>query len=252
MLFDPPPMAAGTDAQQLSSLYSYLYQMSEKLNTALSTLTSENFAPGEAAVIQQIAAGKPTKAQTEEINSLKSLIIKTADIVRSEMDVLETQLRSEYVAQSEFGTYQESMDSKIMAKADEVVQSYGYDAAIAGVQSGLGTVESFRVNVNAYIKTGLLYYEEDGITPVYGVAVGEKLAKVTINGEEVLSRTGMMSTFTAGRLSFWQGTTEIAYMTGGVLHIPRAELSDQLVVGNYVIKRLQDGGFGIMMNRQEG
>jgi len=252
MLFESPPLANGTEAQQISRLYSYLYQMSDQLNLALNNLTADNFAPAEAAAIQQAASGKPSKAQTEEVNSLKALIVKTADIVRSEMDVLETQLKSDYVAQSEFGTFQESLQNSIKATAQGVVQSYDYDAQITDIATGMGTLEAFQANVQAYIKTGVLYYDEDTLLPVHGVAVGERLATVSINGEQVLARKGMMSTFTANRLSFWQDETEIAYMTGGVLHIPKAEVSDQLTVGNYVIKRMADGGFGIMVSRQEG
>lgn len=247
MLIEAPPMAAGSDGQKLSAVYSYLYQLSEQLNTALNNLTVANFAPQEAQALQSVAAGTVQKAQADQASALKSLIIKTADVVRAEMDELETTLRSEYVAESEFGSFQESLEAQIKATAQGVVQSYGYESKIDDVAGGMVDFESYRQELQAYIKTGLLYYGDDGL-PVYGVAVGENIAKVTVDGKEVLERKGLMSTFTANRLSFWQGETETAYMTAGVLHIAKAELSDQLVVGHYVIKRMSDGGFAIMRN----
>ena len=251
MLFESPPMATGTDAQKLSQVYSYLYQLSEQLNAAMNNLTADNFTPEAAQMIEQAASRETQqKAQAEQANTLKALIIKTANDVRAEMDLLEVQLRSDYVAKSEFGEFREGMKADIEATAAGVVQSFGYDSDILALQEGMVDFEDYRVEAESYIKTGLLYFGEDGF-PVYGVAVGEKFAKMIVDGKEVLARSGMMTTMTPGRLSFWQGKTEVAYITGGLLHIPKAELSYSLVVGNYIIKRMRDGGLAIMVDRTE-
>lgn len=251
MLFEAPPMATGTDAQKLSQVYSYLYQLSEQLNASMNNLTTDNFTPEAAQLIEQATSGEvQKKAQAEQANTLKALIIKTADVVRAEMDLLEVELRSDYVAKSEFGEFREGMKADIEATAAGVVQSFGYSSDILALQEGMVDFEDYKVESQSYIKTGLLYFDDYGV-PVYGVAVGEKFAKVIVDGEEVLARSGMMTTMTTGRLSFWQGKTEVAYITGGVLHIPKAELSDQLVIGNYIIKRMRDGGLAIMVNRTE-
>lgn len=249
MLFEAPPIAAGTEAQQLSRVYSYLYQLSDKLNHTLTSLTADNFADGEAAAIRTLADGTVARTQAEQANTLRSLIIKTADVVRSEMDVLETQLRTDYVAESEFGQFVEGLDATIRATADGVVQGYNYSGQIVALQSDMTSFETYQTTTQAYIKTGLLYFDQDNL-PVYGVAVGQDLAKVEVNGEEVLARTGLMSTFTADRLSFWQGETEIAYMSSGVLHIARAELSESLRIGNYTLKRMQDGSFAVLYDEE--
>lgn len=249
MLFESPPLATGTETQQISRLYSYLYQMSEQLNQAMNNLTFENFAPQEAAAIQQLSSGEPTQAQKEEINSLKALIIKTADIVRSEMDVLEAELNSTYVAQSEFGTYQEQVQNDIRATAEGVVMEFQYDAAIKDVQNNLGNVKDWQTSMEGFIRMGIIRYEDN--QPVLGIAVGQELSTMVINGKEVLSSPSTMSTFTSNRLSFWQGKTEIAYMSGGMLHIPRVEVTDQLVIGNYVLKKMLDDSFGILVNVTE-
>lgn len=251
MLFESPPMATGTDAQKLSQVYSYLYQLSEQLNATLNNLTIENFSTEVAQRIEQAASSEEQKKdQAEQANTLKALIIKTADTVRSEMDQLELELRSTYVAQSEFGEFREGMKADIEATAAGVVQSFGYSSDILALQEGMVNFEDYRVEAESYIKTGLLYFDDYG-APVYGVAVGEKFAKVIVDGKEVLVRSGAMTTMTPGRISFWQGKTEVAYITGGLLHIPKAELSDHLVVGNYIIKRMRDGGLAIMVNRTE-
>lgn len=249
MLFDTPPLAAGTEAQQISAVYSYLYQLSDKLNTALNSLTADNFSPDDAEAIRSVTDGTAARTQAEQANSLRSLIIKTADVVKAEMDVLETKLKTEHVAESEFGVFLEQLDATIRATADGVVQRYGYDGTINALKNDMTAFETYQTTTQAYIKTGLLYYDNNNI-PVYGVAVGQDMSKATVNGQEVLARTGMMSTFTADRLSFWQGETEIAYMTGGVLHIAKAELTDSLKIGRYLIRRMVDGSMAVLLDRE--
>lgn len=249
MLIEAPPMAAGSDGQKLSAVYSYLYQLSEQLNTALNNLTVANFAPQEAQALQAMAAGTVQKAQAEQASTLKSLIIKTADIVHAEMDKLEATLQSDYVAQSEFGEYKETAKLDVQATATGIVQQYTseYDVKVGKVEADF---EAYRKSSESFIKTGILYNDENG-NPVTGVAVGENLTTTTVDGVTTVDRKALMSTFTANRLSFWQNGVELAYMTGGVLHISKAELSDQLIVGNYTIKAMADGGFAIMVNLVE-
>ena len=238
-----PPSTAAKEA-----LYSYLYQMAEQLNAALSQLPGDSLTQVQSAAVQNIAdnavkqAGKSTAAQAA---ALKSLIIKTADTINASMDELEATLKSEYLAVSTFGTFQEELDSRIRATADGIVQDYDYDSQLQALQKGMVEFESFETSTNQYIKTGLLFIDEDGV-PRYGVAVGEKLTTVTVDGQEVLTRSDLMSTFTSDKLSFWQGGVEVAYLSSGMLVIANAEIRIRLKVGNYAMRRMADGSFGII------
>lgn len=250
MLIESPPQLNGNEQQQLRTMYSYLYQMAEQLNNALNNITEDNFAPTASQALKAVTTGEAQKQNAKQADTLKALIIKTADIVHAEMDELEAVLKSDYVAHSDFGAYQESITSAIKANALGVVQSYDYSSVLQPVNDKMVDFENHRLESESYIRTGILYYDNNGL-PVTGVAVGENLAKVIVDGKETISRAGLMSTFTAGRLSFWQNGVEVAYMTKEKLYIAHAELTDDLVVGNYVIKRFPGGGFGIMVNRTE-
>ena len=239
---DLPPSAAAKEA-----LYSYLYQMAEQINAALAQM------PGEGGVVRQstgtvLVNGQEETAMTAlaaQATSLKSLVIKTAHTVQQLMDELEQQLKSEYLALSDFGTYQESMENQIRATAEGVVQSFDYDSRLQALQHGMVEFESFEASTNQYIKTGLLFVDDDGV-PRYGVAVGEKLTTVTVDGQKVLTRTDLMSTFTSDRLSFWQGGVEVAYLSSGMLVIANAKVLGTLNLGKYSFETLADGSMAIV------
>lgn len=83
--FRLPNVTATTDAGKLKQLQSYMYQLVEQLNIALASVD------GSSNGVQFITAnrnGKPSAGETDEeaqatFNSVKSLIIKSADIVNA-------------------------------------------------------------------------------------------------------------------------------------------------------------------------
>ena len=85
-----------------------------------------------------------------------------------------------------------------------------------------GVNNAFTVNSKQYVKTGLLYY--NGVTPVYGVGVGNIETTVS-NDKEVIDKTqNELLTVTSGRVSFWQGGSEVAYLAQKKLHFPSGTL----------------------------
>lgn len=238
-----PPTTAAKEA-----LYSYLYQMAEQLNVALSQMPDAGQSLQYGKAIQSQGTDgeeKDLKSLAAQATALKSLVIKTAHTVRTSIDELETRLKTEYLALSDFGTFQESLDNQIRATAEGVVQTFDYDSRLEALQQGMVEFETFEASTNQYIKTGLLYFDDEGI-PRYGVAVGEKLTTITVDGQEVLTRSDLMSTFTSDRLSFWQGGVEVAYLSSGMLVIANAEIKGRLKVGGYTMATLADGSFGII------
>ena len=90
--FDAPPALAGSADAKLQQLYNHLGIMSNKLNEALMTISIEQL-PEE--VQRTVRAGSETEqAEAQDIVRLKSLIIKNAEIVRTEMDEIRTTLES--------------------------------------------------------------------------------------------------------------------------------------------------------------
>lgn len=247
-----PSQFNGTPEEQIRQVYSYLYQMSEQLNVALDNLTLDNFTEKAAESIKVseetglTAKGEDT--MSDAYNNAKALIIKTADKVRAEMDTIVLQLNGEYVANSTFGAYQQQVSNEIQATATEIVQSYQFDSrleavqqqvnegrtSIEGMNALINALNSYNVNTEQYIKTGLLYFDANNV-PRYGVAVGENLTTITVNGEVVLERTGLAATFTSDRLSFWQNDTEVAYISNNQLYINQVTILSILTIGKWII-----------------
>ena len=240
--FTPPPALNGSNEQKILQVYSYLFRMNEQLSYTLNNLTPENFAGQTGQQLAAVVDGSAAKQEAaQQYDTLKSLVVKTADVVRHEMDMLETELASKYLAISEFGKYQEDMTAQIRATAEGIIQQYGFQAQLDDLGSSADAFDSYIVKTDQYIKTGLLYYE--GTVPRYGVAVGENLTTVEVDGQQVLTRNNLCATFTSDRLSFWMGGVEVAYVSNNKLYIANAEITGQLITGNWRISH--EGGFTV-------
>ncbi len=246
--FDPPQ--AGIKEENV--LYSYLYRMSEKLNLALRELSPQAIERTITEITRKSEEGQGKsreRAIHETYRQLKGLITSTANTVREEMDVLEEGLKGEYLAISDFGTYQEQMSADMVATARDVVLGYGYDAklstvdnkadqlaaSLSSLNAAFQKLDTYNTHTEQYIKAGLLYFDENNI-PRYGVAVGENLTTIVQNGQEVLRREGLAATFTSDRMSFWQNGIEVAYVSNNKLYIRVVEILERLGIGKWVIE----------------
>ena len=230
-----PAYPSGTVEQQVLQQYSYLFQMAQQLN-----LTLEAAENSRTAAVQ--AAGKSRAAQgtEQEYQNLKSLIIKTAESVRSETQRVETELRSSYVAKSEFGAYQEQVDAKFTATAEDVTQSIRYVSELEGrldEQAGdLQGLISYRTETRGYIRQGIVGYEDT--VPIIGIAIGQDIQTTgtqSVDGKtyDVIDTSHNMSGWTSKKLSFYVEGTEIAYFSNGALHVGHVELDRITAAGKW-------------------
>lgn len=231
MLIQSPPTLRGQEKNQLLQLHSYLYQMSQSLNTALNSLTLESFRP-EAQALFKSAATQRELAQNAQ--TLKAMIIKTASRVTARMDEIRAALESDYVARSEFGEYRQALTHEITAAAQGVVQAYGYDSRLEALDASMAGFLAYETATRQYIKTGLLFYDDEGI-PRYGVAVGEADTRITQDGETLLSRDGLLATFTSDRLSFWQNGVETAWVSNGQWCARALEVQEKITLGPWLL-----------------
>ena len=138
-----------------------------------------------------------------------------------------------YVAQSDFGTYTEEA-SQTITKNSKSIESFYED--MQEIITDLETLEHSLIEVNANIKSGLLYYDDSGV-PMFGVEVGQT---TSIDGEEVFHK---FARFTAGRLSFYdQNGSEVAYISDYKLYITHVEIKGSLKEGGYMDIITADGG----------
>nr|DAG36720.1 MAG TPA: hypothetical protein [Bacteriophage sp.] len=207
-----PPMTGGDAAQQLDGLRRYLVQLTDELNGA-------DWSAG--AVLTQLSQAIDANALSQEerltelsgFAALKTLIIKTADFAAENSEAFKLKLSGNYVAVSDFGKYWQEASMTIDGNEFGIRQLYEFSA---------GVNNAFTVNSKQYVKTGLLYY--NGVTPVYGVGVGNIETTVS-NDKEVIDKTkNELLTVTSGRVSFWQGGSEVAYLAQKKLHFPSGTL----------------------------
>lgn len=220
-----PNITGQTDGEKIEQIKSYLYQLAEKLKWALNSIESS-----EEKVLQQtIQLGVKDVAEKDALatfNSIKALIIKSADIVDSYSEEISKKLSGGYVAKSDYGEYAEQTEQTITANSN------GIDSLFKSVQeiiTDIKGISSKLIEVTANIRTGRLYYDESGV-PIYGVEVGQKN---TIDGVEVFNK---YARYTSDRLSFYdKNDTEVAYISDYKLYITNAQITGTLALGRYEI-----------------
>lgn len=223
-----PNITEPTADGKLRQIQSYLYQTVEQLNWALNTLESG----GTGAAVMQgkntaggSSGGEDKKDNSVNFNELKALIIKSADIVEAYYDEISERLNGKYVAISDFGKYTEDTSHLIVKNSDNINQIFGN---IREITTDIDNVEHTLIDVNAHIKTGLLYEDDQGV-PIYGLEIGQK---TEIDGEEVFNK---YARFTADELSFYDSNgTKVAYISDRKLYIANIEITGSFYQGGFV------------------
>jgi len=235
VFFDNPPMLTGKEDNQLQQVYRYLSAMSDKLNMALMDITIEQMAPQTRQTISSTQ-----EKQAQDYTTLKSMIIKTAEVVRHEMDEISTHLEDNYQAlSSQFGEYERNLGSTITATAEGILQEYQFQERITGLEDD---TESFQRRINQYIFSGLV----DEINGKYGIAIGENVTAYDEQGNPYLNTDRKTATFTMDELAFWHGTTKMAYFTDNVFHISQGEVTKSMKMGNHTWQIMTDGSMGLI------
>lgn len=238
----PPPILNGSDRQQLVQIRQYLYQISRDLNLALNNLTEDNFVNGiiPAQKGQEKDSSEQQKQEfKQQLSSLKSLIIKTADTVHAEMDVLEASLSSTYVAQSTFGTFSEEINSQISATAERVEQNIQYQATLEDTFRGVSDAfDQYKIETGGYIKQGIIGY--DGAIPIIGIAIGQDIKVTGTDSKdgkeyEIIDTSSNMSVWTPEKLAFYVNGMEAAYVSNGAFYVADMYVLSRLFLNNWQI-----------------
>ena len=232
------------DLQAVGEVVSYAQRDIDNINESIETIDSQVEVIGGTVG----AIDSNLKAVEENIDvldsSLKTVESNVGDIdadlkdtkvgIGSTIDQINDEVR---VIDSDLQGVKAGVESNIKDLSDEVgkVDSKIDDAKSAinsdidKLKDSLDALNSVLVEVDASIKSGLLYYDNNGI-PVYGIEIGQTN---TINGVEVFNR---FARFSAGRLSFFdQNGTEVAYISDYKLYITHAEVTGTLKLGGYLV-----------------
>lgn len=199
-----PRQPAGKPEEQLQAMYSYLYQMAEALNSNLAEIGGSDLTDQERTLMREIT-GETGGPEYTEAETLKSLIIKTAAFVKSELDQYRMNLLGNYVAEGKFGKYVRNTQLEVDVNPEGIQQDFTFREIIQGLKT-------YEINAKNYIKTGLLR-TVSGI-PVYGVAIGKDIVTFAEDGTETYHDGNKVAELTADELSFWQGGSKVASYKG--------------------------------------
>lgn len=225
-----PNITATTPQGQMEQVRSYLFQMVQQLNFSLKAVEEKAL---EAQTTAEGSAKNEVQQAQSTFNSIKGLIIKSADIVNAYTEVISHQLEGQYVAQSDFGTFLNTTIADIQADSEAIEQKYGNFQEIL---DALGERVS-EIAANAYIRSGLLDYSDDG-HGIYGIEIGQT------DTEDGVVTFNRYSRFTSDGLSFFDNNgIETAYIKNSTLYITNAVVKGTLQVGKYVL----DPTYGIAL-----
>lgn len=221
-----PELSGTTEAEQLRQIRSYLYSLAAQLQYAFDGGQEQQTEPSRAGTASR-------QEETSTLASVKSLIIRSAEITERIAEKLETRLSGKYVAQSQFGTFTQLTQQRLAANAEELRQEFSNWQRI---ETDVEEIRSSLLEVSASIRTGLLYQGENG--PVYGVEIGQQ------EQEDGVVRFRKFARLTADRLSFFdRNDTEVAYVSDSRLHVTAAEVSALTAGAVSVQQRLQLGEY---------
>lgn len=234
----PPVIKTGKPEEALAQMQRYLWQFAEQVQQAM-----EESKRVETEIKE--AAGKAAQQQKDSpaatFGKVKDLIIKSAEIVEAYRAEITKTLVGQFVAASEFGTFREQTTAVITETDKNVTQNY---TMIQQIESSMEGLESGINQMNAYIRTGLLYEDENG-TSRYGVEIGEEAEKDGVKAFQKFAR------LTSDRLSFFdQNEIEVAYISDRKLYITSAQVQEieakrvtiqGLAIGAYILQAGNDG-----------
>ncbi len=159
---------------------------------------------------------KLTAENTESVQSELSEFKKTqaADLAIMQNSII-TQVSDSFASKTELSKIEETVNSKVTQSASDITETFEKKLKVLNdeLTDTTNSSNEFMKDIEAYIKRGEL---ENG---VYGIEVGR-------------SDSNMKARFTNEKLSFLQGSVEVAYISGNNLYISRAEILDYLRIGN--------------------
>ena len=234
-----PNITGNTEAEQIVQLKSYLYQLVEQLNWGLNSMET-SIAPLVGAKSQAVAApAEELDTPRGTFNSIKDLIIKSADIVTAyyeEIDKL-LSLSGRYVAQSDFGTYKEETNNKLSATDKQLRQDLVSKQTILDENGNIKT----ELLVNGHIYSGIIEYAKDG-EAIVGIEIGQTTTR-TDDGGNSTEKFTKFARFTAEKLSFYDiNGNEVAYISDYKLYITHVQITGSLKEGGYVDTITSGGG----------
>ena len=254
-----PPILSGTALEQIAALRDYLVRRAREDDSALASPSGGSGAAQavpegaalSAAALASPSGGSGNPGADRGAAALRALVVKTADTVQRQVDLLAHSLHEDYLARSDFGAYQEQIDLAIRMTARQIVESTDYASRLTAADRRLGELASAMTDLRGEIRRGLIADPETGEL-CFGIAVAESLRftgqTVTQDGVryEVLAPGQTLGLYTASGWQFWCGGSKRGWFDSadGQLHVRSLTAEQELRLGaDWVLT--PTGGFGV-------
>lgn len=240
-----PPILSGSPQEQLSSLRNYLVRLSQELRISETQLERKT-----QAAVSSASSGVTRSQLKKEADTLRSLIVTTAETIEANIEAIETELHSDYVAQSEFGTYQEYAEGKFTQTATDIDEVYMYS------QSVNTDLVSYKSSIQGEIKRGVITDPDTG-EQVIGIAISQKLyfddggvpyVDTAGNVYPRLSSAQTFGLYTSTGWQYWINGQKVGWFDSAdsSLHLRTVTVNETITLGTDWIIGIHDNeGLGI-------
>lgn len=177
-----PPSPSGSAAQQLTAQYGYLFQLARQLNAVLGALDADSSRKADTAALAQ------NGRQSQQYDTLRTMIVRTADAAKERMEQLSAYLELPHG------------DNAPAAAHLETVQN-----ALARLENA---VEEERQETRQTWRRGIV--RQEGTLPVYGMAAGDGLLLSQQGEDTEIAPRGLRAVLTPEEISLWQDGTRLA------------------------------------------
>ena len=154
--------------------------------------------------------------KTEELSTSVEDYKRTTDSkITQQAESITSQISEAYATKNEVNGLEDRVESKIVQTSTNITDNFNKSFTYLSddISTVGGNVKEFISELDVYIRRGELQPD------LYGIEIGR-------------SDSLIKARFTNDRLSFYQGTSEVAYISQNNLYITRAEVLDYLKIGN--------------------
>lgn len=238
--FRLPNITGPTEREKLTQMQSYLFQLVEQLNWALQYVDTSNgevvtsvpksHLPSVGGSYGVMLTGEGDDPQST-FNSIKSLIIKSADIVEAYYEEINRRLESVYVAQSDFGDYAQRTAQEIEETATSTTQRFENIQVI--ITSHGGEIENVKGSLQT-IGQDISYAQKDIVTlhgsveALDGSIASVEGAVVSLESDLQTSKQELQGSVAAAKTELAGSINSTKTEIEGSIDSARSELSDMV------------------------
>lgn len=234
-----PNITAEKPYDQIAQIRSYLYQFSSELQWALNTIENGEKEGNNDQIVNSPASSVDKENTTiQQFGELKSLIIKSADIVASYYEKIDSmiELSHKYAAQSDFGEFIEDANNRISANSNIISQELNRVQILENLVDGMSDKI---LSQESYIHYGAVGTTLDDTGLASETAPGFEIGdyQQLEDGSTTITNR-RFARFTAYGLELFGEEKEappVAYIKQSKLYINNAEIRESLRLGGYMV-----------------